>query len=56
MPKEAEDEVGASPDACEPTIHLNAQVVGRCRGGIPQVLLDIAMAALLGIQLWRLGR
>ena len=51
MPKEAEDEVRASPDACEATIHLNAQGVGRCRGSIPQVLFDIAMAALLGIQI-----
>ena len=56
MPQEAEDEVGASPGACAPTIHLNAQVVGRYRGSIPQVRCDMAVAALLGIHIWRLGR
>lgn len=55
MPKEAEDEVGASPEACEPTIHLNASIVGRCRSGIAQMLVDITMAFLLGIQIWRIG-
>jgi hypothetical protein len=56
MPTEAEDEVGAPPDACEPTIHLNAQVVGRYRGSIPQVLFDMTLAALLGVHIWRIGR
>jgi hypothetical protein len=55
MPNEAEEEVWASPEACEPTIHLNTSVVGRCRGGIPEMLCDMAMAALLGIHLWRIG-
>jgi hypothetical protein len=46
---------GRRLNACEPTIHLHAQVAGRCRGGMPEVLCDMAMAALLGIHLWRIG-
>ncbi len=56
MPKEAEDEVWASPHTCEPTIHLDAQVVESCRDSIPQVLFDMTMAALFGIHIWRIGR
>jgi hypothetical protein len=51
MTKEPKEEVGALPKPCEPAIHLDTYAVGSCRGGIPELLFDIAMAPLLGIHI-----
>jgi hypothetical protein len=55
MTKEPTEEVGTVPETCERAIHLDTHLVGRCRGGIPEMLFDIAMAPLLGIQIRRIG-
>jgi hypothetical protein len=56
MPEEAEDEVRSPAEASKATINTCAEVADACRGGIAQVLFDVAMAALLGIHIWRIGR
>ena len=56
MPEEAEEEVRSPAEASKATINTCAEVADACRGGIAQVLFDVAMAALLGIHIWRIGR
>ena len=56
MTKEAQEEVGTLAETCEPAIDLDTDVVGRRRGGVSEMLFDIAMAPLLGIHIRRIGR
>jgi hypothetical protein len=56
MTKEPQEEVGTVTETCKPAIHLGPYVVGMNWGGIPEMLFDIAMAALLGVHIRRIGR
>ena len=56
MTKESQEEVGTLAETCEPAIHLDTDVVGRRRGGVPEMLFDIAMVPLLGIHIRRIRR
>ena len=51
MTKEAQEEVGTLAETCEPAIDLDTDVVGRRRGGVSEMLCDMAMAPLLGIHI-----
>ena len=50
MPKEPEDEIGALAESRKAAIHLNAEFVNAGRSGIAEMLFDIAVATLLGVQ------
>ena len=56
MTKEPKEEVGTLPETCDPAIHLDTDVVGRCRGGISERVFDMAMAPLRGVHIRRIGR
>jgi hypothetical protein len=56
MTKEPQEEVGTVPETCKPAIHLGPSGVGMNWGGIPERLFDLAMAALLGVHIRRIGR
>ena len=51
MTKEAKEEVGTLAETCEPAIDLDTDVAGRRRGGVPEMLFDMAMASPLGIHI-----
>ncbi len=55
MAKEPQEEVGTLAETCEAAIHLSTYVMGVERGGIPEMLFNIAMAPLLGIQIRGIG-
>jgi hypothetical protein len=55
MPEESEDKIRASAEAGKAAIDSGAEFAGTGRLSIAQVLLDIAMAPLLGIQIWGIG-
>jgi len=56
MSEESEDEVGSPAEACKAAIYALAQVVDACRDSVAEVLLDVAMAPLLGIHIGGIGR
>ena len=56
MPEESEDEIRASAEAGKAAIHAGTEFAGTGRLGIAQVLLDMAMASLLRIQVRGIGR
>jgi hypothetical protein len=56
MTKEAQEEVWTVTEPCKPAIHLGPYVVGIHWRGIPEMLFDIAMTALLRVQIRRVGR
>jgi hypothetical protein len=56
MTKAPQEEVGTVTETGKAAIHLGLYVVGMNWGGIPQMLFDLAMAALLGVQIRRIGR
>src|SRR5688572_14307873 len=56
MPEESQDEIRASAKAGQAAIDSGAELAGTGGLRIAQVLLDIAMAPLLGIQSWGIGR
>jgi hypothetical protein len=49
MSEESENEVGAPAEASKATIDPSTEIADTAGQGIAQVLLDVAMAALLGI-------
>jgi hypothetical protein len=51
MTKEPKDEVGTSTESCKPAIHMGTYVGAVGRGGIAEVLFDIPMPPLLGVQI-----
>jgi hypothetical protein len=55
MPEESEDKIRASAEAGKTAIDSSAEFAGTGRLSIAQVLLDIAMASLLGVQIWGIG-
>jgi hypothetical protein len=56
MTKEPQEEVGTVTETCKPAIHLGPYVVGMNWGGIPEMLFDMAMTALLGVHIRCIGR
>jgi len=50
MPKEPEDEIGTLAESRKAAIPLNTEFVNAGRGGIAEMLFDIAVATLLGVQ------
>jgi hypothetical protein len=56
MSEESEDEVRSSAEAGKATIDPSTEIADTAGQSIAQVLLDVAMAALLGIQIRGLGR
>jgi hypothetical protein len=55
MTKEPQDEVGTPTEPCKPAIHLGTYVAAVWRGGIAEMLFDIAMTPLLGVQIRCIG-
>jgi hypothetical protein len=51
MAEEPVDEVRTLTASCKTAIHLDTYFAGACRGRIPEMLFDIAMAPLLGVQI-----
>jgi hypothetical protein len=56
MPEESKDEIGTSAEASKATIDAGAEPADIGGQRIAQVLLDIAMAPLLRIQIGGIGR
>ncbi len=56
MPEEAQAEIGTSAEASKAAINSGAKIADTARQRIAQVLFDITMAPLLGIQVWGIGR
>jgi hypothetical protein len=56
VPEESEDEIRTSAEASKAAIDLGAEVADAGRHSIAQVLLDIAMTSLFGIQIGGVGR
>ena len=56
MAKEAEQEVGAAAEPCEAAIGLHANLRLGLRRRTLHTILDVAMTALLGVQLWGVRR
>jgi hypothetical protein len=56
MSEEAEDEIGTLAEACKAAIDPGAEIADVGGQRIAQVLLDIAMAPLLGIEIRSVGR
>jgi hypothetical protein len=50
MPKEPEDEIRALAESRKAAIHLNTEFVNAGRSGMAEMLFDIAVATLLGVQ------
>jgi hypothetical protein len=50
MPKEPEDKIGTLAESRKAAIHLSAKLVNADMSGIAEMLFDIAMAPLLGVQ------
>jgi hypothetical protein len=55
MAKEAQEEVRTLTESCKAAIHLHPYVVGVRRSRIPEMLFDVTMAPLLGVQIRRIG-
>ncbi len=55
MAKEPKDEVGTLTESCKTAIHWHPYVAGVRRSRIPEMLFDVAMASLLGVQIRRIG-
>jgi hypothetical protein len=55
MPEESEEEIGTSAEASKAAINSGAKIADTAGQSIAQVLLDMAMAPLLGIQIWGIG-
>ena len=56
MPEESEDEIGTSAEASKAAIHSCTEIADAAGQSIAQVLLDVAMAPLLGVQIGGIGR
>jgi hypothetical protein len=56
MLEESQDEIRTSAEAGKATIDSGAELAGTGGLRIAQILLDIAVAPLLGIQIWGIGR
>jgi hypothetical protein len=56
VPEESEDEIRAPAEASKAAIDLGAEVADAGGHSIAQVLLDMAMTSLFGIQIWGIGR
>jgi hypothetical protein len=56
MPEESEDEVRSPAEASKAAIYACAQVADACRDSVAQVLFDVAMASLFGIQIGGIRR
>ncbi len=56
MPEESEDEIGTSAEASKAAIHPCTEIADAAGQSIAQVLLDVAMAPLLGVQIGGIGR
>jgi hypothetical protein len=56
MPEESKDEIGTSAEASKAAIDSGAEPADISGQRIAQVLLDVAMAPLLGIQIGGIGR
>ena len=50
MPKEPEDEIRTLAESRKAAIHLGTEFVNAAGGGIAEMLFDVAVAALLGVQ------
>jgi hypothetical protein len=55
MPKAPEDQIGTLAESRKAAIHLGTQLVNADRSGMAEMLFDITMAALLGIQVGAYG-
>src|SRR5688572_21369411 len=55
MSEESEDEIGSAAEASKAAINPGAEITDTAGQRIAQVLLDIAMAPLLGIQIRGIG-
>jgi hypothetical protein len=56
MPEESKDEIGTSAEASKAAIDSGAETADPGGQRVAQVLLDVAMASLLGIQIGGIGR
>ena len=56
VPEESEDEIRAPAEASNAAIDLGAEVADAGGHSTAQVLLDMAMTSLVGIQIWGIGR
>jgi hypothetical protein len=56
MPEESEDEIRTPAEARKATIDLSAEVADADGRGIAEVLFDVTMTPLLGIQIRGIGR
>jgi hypothetical protein len=50
MPKKPEDKIGTLAESRKAAIHLSTKFVNADRGGIAEMLFDIAVTTLLGVQ------
>lgn len=56
VPEESEDEIRTSAEASKAAIDLGAEVADAGGHSMAQVLLDMAMTSLLGVQIGGIGR
>jgi hypothetical protein len=56
MPEESKDEIGTSAEASKAAIDSGAELADIGGQRMAQVLLDVAMAPLLGVQIGGIGR
>lgn len=56
MPKEPEDKSGTLAESRKAAIHLSTKLVNADRSGIAEMLFDIAVTTLLGVQVRGVGR
>jgi hypothetical protein len=56
MPKEPEDEIGTLASPRQSAVHLRTECVNAHRRGLAEMLLDSAVAALLGVHVWGIWR
>ncbi len=54
--KEAEDQVGTMAEAGKSSVGLSPDLPGVFRCRVEEVLLHVAVASVLGIQVWGLAR
>jgi hypothetical protein len=55
MAKKPQDEGGTLTESCKPAVHLDPDLASVRRSRIPEMLFDVAMASLFGVQIRRIG-
>jgi hypothetical protein len=55
MAKKPPDEVGTLTESCKPAVHLAPDLASVRRSRLPEMVFDVAMASLFGVQIRRLG-